>query len=163
VLSLSFSVGVAGAMALLFGVSPALQLSRTSARQVLAASTRRVMGGVHERRTYSALIAVQIALTLVLLAGAGSATTGFLRMIRTPLGYDPHHVMSAGIPLRMNSFETWAARGDLSRAIEGQGGGDARRDDGGDLEQRHAAAERLVFACSRFWGSARRSSRGRRW
>ena len=32
-------------------------------------------------------------------------------MIRTPLAYDPHHVMSVGIPLRVNAYETWAARG----------------------------------------------------
>jgi predicted permease len=107
---LFFSVGVAIATALLFGVWPALQLSRTSAGQVMVANTRRVMGSVPGRRTQSALIAVQIALTLVLLAGAGSAAKGFLRMIRAPLGYDPHHVMSVGIPLRINAYETWAAR-----------------------------------------------------
>jgi len=49
-------------------------------------------------------------LTLVLLAGAGSATKGFLRMMQAPLGYDPHHVMSVGIPLRANAYTTWAAR-----------------------------------------------------
>ena len=32
-------------------------------------------------------------------------------MIHTPLGYDPHHVMSVGIPLRENAYTTWAARG----------------------------------------------------
>jgi len=107
---LFFSVGVAIATALLFGVWPALQLSRTRAGQVMVANTRRVMGSVRGRRTHSALIAVQIALTLVLLVGAGSATKGFLRIIHTPLGYDPHHVMSVGIPLRENAYETWAAR-----------------------------------------------------
>src|SRR5439155_23974263 len=105
-----FGVGVAMATALLFGVWPAVQLARTRARPILTANTRRVMGSVRGRRTHSALIAVQIALTLVLLAGAGSATKGFLRMMQTPLGYDPHHVMSVGIPLRVNAYETWAAR-----------------------------------------------------
>src|SRR5262249_50720984 len=51
-----------------------------------------------------------IALTLVLLAAAGSAMNSFLRLMRTPLGYDPHHVMSVGIPLHDNSYTTWAAR-----------------------------------------------------
>lgn len=110
---LLFSVSVAIATALLFGVWPAVQLARTSAGQILVANTRRVMGSVGGRRTHSALIAVQIALTLVLLAGAGSATKGFLRMIQAPLGYDPHHVMSVGVPLRENAYTTWAARGAL--------------------------------------------------
>jgi predicted permease len=108
---LLFSVGVAIATALLFGVWPAMQLSRTGAGQVLVANARRVMGSVRGRRTHNALIGVQIALTLVLLAGAGSATKGFLQMMRTPLGYDPHYVMSVGIPLRPNAYMTWAARG----------------------------------------------------
>jgi predicted permease len=107
---LLFSVGLAIATALLSGIWPAIQLSRTRAGQVMAANTRRVMGSVRGRRTNSVLIAVQIALTLVLLAGAGSATKGFLRMIEAPLGYDPHHVMSVGIPVREGSYTTWAAR-----------------------------------------------------
>jgi predicted permease len=107
---LLFSVGVAIATALLFGVWPALQSSRTKAGQVVMANTRRVVGSVRGRRTHNALIGLQIALTLVLLAVAGSAAKGFLRMIRTPLGYDPHNVMSVGIPLRANSYTTWAAR-----------------------------------------------------
>jgi predicted permease len=107
---LFFSVAVGIATALLFGVWPALRLSRTRAGQLMVANTRRVMGSVGGRRTHSALIAVQIALTLVLLAGAGSATKGFLRMIRTPLGYDPRHVMSVGIPVRVNAYVNWAAR-----------------------------------------------------
>ena len=62
------------------------------------------------RRTHSTLIAGQIALTLLLLAAAGSAMEGFVRMIHQPLGYDPHNVMSVGIPLHENSYTTWAAR-----------------------------------------------------
>lgn len=108
---LLFSVGLAIATALLFGVWPAVQLARTRAGQTLVTTTRRVMGSVRGRRTHSVLIAVQIALTLVLLAGAGSATKGFLRMMQTPLGYDPHHVMSVGIPLRTNAYTTWDSRG----------------------------------------------------
>jgi predicted permease len=72
--------------------------------------TRRVAGSVHGRRTQDALIAGQIALTLLLLAGAGSAIEGFIRLLHVPLGYDPHNVMSAGIPLHENSYATLAAR-----------------------------------------------------
>ncbi len=107
---LFFSAAVALATALLFGLWPALQLSRTQAGQVMVSSARRVAGSVRGRRAHSALIAGQIALTLVLLAGAGSAMESFLRLMHTPLGYDPHHVISVGIPLRDNSYTTWAAR-----------------------------------------------------
>jgi predicted permease len=108
---LVFSVGAAIATALLSGVWPAIQLARTGAGQIVVASARRVAGSVRGRRTHNALIATQIALTLALLAAAGSATKGFQQMIHAPLGYDPHHVMSVGIPLRNNSYTTWEARG----------------------------------------------------
>jgi predicted permease len=107
---LFFSGCVATITALLFGLWPALQLSRTQAGPLMVANTRRVAGSVRGRRTHNALIAVQIALTLVLLSSAGTAARSFLRLIHTPLGYDPHHVMSVGVPLHDNSYGTWAAR-----------------------------------------------------
>jgi predicted permease len=76
----------------------------------MQSSARRVLGSVHGRRTYDALIAGQIALTLLLLAGAGSATEGFLRLLHTRLGYDPHNVISVGVPLHENTYITWDAR-----------------------------------------------------
>ena len=53
------------------------------------------------------LIAAQVALTLLLLAAAGSSMKGFTQLIHQPLGYDPHNVMAVGIPLRQNSYVHW--------------------------------------------------------
>ena len=53
---------------------------------------------------------LQVAFTLLLLAGAGAAMKGFLDTIHAPLGFDPHHVISVPIPLRENSYTSWAAR-----------------------------------------------------
>lgn len=107
---LLFSAGIAVVTALLFGLWPALELSKTQVAQIIVSTTRRAAGSVRGRRTHNALITAQIGLTLVLLAGAGAAMKGFLRLIHTPLGYDPHSVMSVGIPLRENTYTTWAAR-----------------------------------------------------
>jgi predicted permease len=107
---LLFCVGVALATGVLFGLGPSLRLSRTQVGHVMQSSARRVLGSVHGRRTYDALIAGQIALTLLLLAGAGSATEGFLRLMHTRLGYDPHNVISVGVPLHENTYITWDAR-----------------------------------------------------
>ena len=41
---------------------------------------------------------------------AGTAIQGFVRMMRIPLGYDPHHVMSVGIRLHDNTYTTLAER-----------------------------------------------------
>lgn len=107
---LFFSVGVALATGVLFGLWPALELSRTKAGQAMQLNVRWVAGSVRGRRAHNALIAGQIALTLLLLAAAGSAMEGFVNLMHQPLGYDPHHVMSVGIPLHEDSYATWAAR-----------------------------------------------------
>ena len=107
---LFFSVSMALATGVLFGLWPALQLSRTHIGQIMQSSTRRAAGSVRGRRTHSVLIAAQVALTLLLLAGAGSSMKGFTQLIHQPLGYDPHNVMAVGIPLRQNSYRTWSAR-----------------------------------------------------
>jgi predicted permease len=65
---------------------------------------------VRGRRTHGILIAGQLSLTLLLLAGAGTAMQGFVRIMRVNLGYDPHNTMSVGIPVHDNSYTTWEAR-----------------------------------------------------
>ncbi|MCU1239510.1 MAG: hypothetical protein JWO71_236 [Candidatus Acidoferrum typicum] len=107
---LLFGVGVALAMGILFGIWPALQLSRTQVGQIMQSSGPRMTTGVRSRRIHNVLIAGQIALTLLLLVASGSAIKAFVHMLHRPLGYDPHNVMSVGIPLHNNSYTTWAAR-----------------------------------------------------
>jgi predicted permease len=107
---LFFSVTVALGTGVLFGLWPTLQLSRTHIGQIMQSGTRRVAGSVRGRRGHSVLIAAQVALTLMLLAGAGSSMKEFAQLIQQPLGYDPHNVMAVGIPLHENSYRTWPAR-----------------------------------------------------
>lgn len=107
---LAFSVGVAIFTGVLFGLWPALQMSRPEVSQVMQSSTRKIVGGVRGRATHTVLTGAQVALTLVMLAGAGAAMEGFLRLIHTPLGYDPHNVMSVGIPVHDGAYPTWQAR-----------------------------------------------------
>lgn len=107
---LAFSVTIAMLTGILFGLWPALQLSRPRVSQVMQSSTRKIAGGVRGRATHNALIAGQIALTLVMLAGASAAMEGFLRLMHTPLGYDPHNIMSVGIPVHDGTYQTWEER-----------------------------------------------------
>jgi predicted permease len=107
---LFFSVGVALVTGVLFGLWPALQLSRTQVGRIMQSSTRRVAGSASGHRTHSVLIGGQIAFTLLLLTAAGSALQTFTRMLHRPLGYDPHHVMSVAVPIRVSAYGTWASR-----------------------------------------------------
>ena len=107
---LFFSVTVALGTGVLFGLWPALQLSRTHIGEVMQSGARRLAGSVRGRKAHSMLITAQVALTLLLLAAAGSSMKGFAQLIHQPLGYDPHNVMAIGIPLRASSYGTWPAR-----------------------------------------------------
>ena len=107
---LGFSVALAILTGVVFGLSPAMQFSRPEVSQVMQASTRKVIGGIRGKRIHNALIAGQIALTLLLLAGAGAAIQGFLKLNHSHLGYNPHNVMSVGIPVHDNTYTTWEKR-----------------------------------------------------
>jgi len=107
---LIFCIAVAIVTGILFGLWPALQLSHPEVSAVMQSNTRKTTRGVSGRRIHNALIAGQIALTLLMLAGAGAAIEGFLRLVHTPLGYDPHNVMSVGIPIHDGTYKTWAER-----------------------------------------------------
>src|SRR6202041_3190250 len=96
---LAFSVVVALLTGVLFGLWPALQLSRPEVSQVMQSNTRKTTSDVKGRRVHSVLIGAQVALTLLMLAGAGAAIEGFLHVAHRDLGYDPHNVMSVGIPI----------------------------------------------------------------
>ncbi len=107
---LCFSVGLAIVTGVFFGLSPAMQFSRPEVSQVMQATTKKVMGGVRGKRMHNMLIGGQIALTLLLLATAGAAIQGFIRLNNSHLGYNPHNVMSVGIPVHDNTYTTWDSR-----------------------------------------------------
>jgi len=107
---LLFSIGLALLATILFGLSPAISLSRPEIAQVLQANTRKASGGLKGQRTNNMLIAGQIALTVVMMTAAGAAIGGFLHLVRADLGYDPHNVMSVGIPVHDNTYMTWGER-----------------------------------------------------
>jgi predicted permease len=107
---LIFCVVVAVGTGVLFGLSPAWQLSRPEVSQVMQSNSRKTIGSVRGRKTHNALICGQIALTLLMLAGAGASVEGFLRVANTRLGYDPHNIMSVGIPIHENAYKSWPER-----------------------------------------------------
>jgi putative ABC transport system permease protein len=106
---LVFSTAIALGTGVLFGLSPALQLSNPDLAPAMSGS-RRTTSGIRSKRTHGILVASQVALTLILLAGAGEAIAGFVKLMRTNLGYDPHHTMSVGIPVHENTHLEWANR-----------------------------------------------------
>jgi len=114
---LGFSVVLAVITGVMSGLAPAFHLSRPEIAQLMHSSSRRSTGGARGKRTYDLLVAGQIALTLVLLTSAAAAINGFVRLVRTDLGYDPHNIMSVGIPVHQNSHVSWEDRSAYFRQL----------------------------------------------
>ena len=107
---LLFSTALAVVTAIVFGVWPALQLSRPDLGRVAQTSARRVIGNAQSRRSHRVMVAVQVALTLLMLTAAGAAGKGFLRLASADLGYDPQNTMSLPIPVHDGTYQTWKER-----------------------------------------------------
>jgi putative ABC transport system permease protein len=107
---LLFCVGLAIVTSVIFGLSPALQLSRPDVARLMQGSGRRVAGSASAKRAHNALIAAQVALTILLLTVASAAGKGFLHILSAHLGYEPHNVMSVPIPIHENTYKDWQAR-----------------------------------------------------
>src|SRR5689334_7511982 len=114
---LLFSVALAFATAIVFGLWPAVQLSRPEIARLMQGSSRRVAGSVVARRSHGALVAAQVALTLLMLTAAGAAGKGFFKLVKANLGYDPHNAMSVPIPIHENTHVEWKDRAEYFEQI----------------------------------------------
>src|SRR6266404_5493318 len=107
---LAFSAAVALLTGILFGVSPAWQLSRPHLGHLIQASSGKHTGSARNRQTHRLLIAGQVALTLLLMAAAGAAMKAFVARIHTPLGFEPDHVISMNVGFPKGANPTWQSR-----------------------------------------------------
>jgi predicted permease len=98
---LAFLVAVATGSALLFGLAPALQVAPGRLGDVLAGSagSARATADAGQRRTRGVLVVAQLALSLVLLVGAGLLLRAFVTLRGTPTGLDPRGVVVATLSI----------------------------------------------------------------
>jgi predicted permease len=107
---LLFGVGLAVVAGVIFGFLPALSLSQTHVGPILQANAARTTGSAQAQRTHHVLLASQVALTVVMLAGTGAAIRGLLALYRTTLGYDPTHILLFDARLQEDSHTVWEER-----------------------------------------------------
>jgi len=96
---LLFTLGVSLGTGLLFGIFPALQLSRTNVNQTLRDEGRVSTDARSRVRTKNSLVVGQVALSLVLLIGAGLLVRSFAGLMRVDAGFDPQNVLSMSVSL----------------------------------------------------------------
>jgi putative ABC transport system permease protein len=99
----------------LFGVMPALQASRADANAALKQAGER--GSAGRARARAAMVTSEIALTLVLLVGAGLLLNSFLRLAHVDSGMGPENVTVAGLVLPQSRYPKAASQIEVYRRV----------------------------------------------
>ncbi|HJT27327.1 MAG TPA: ABC transporter permease [Pyrinomonadaceae bacterium] len=105
---LFFTLGLATLTGIIFGLAPALHASKPAPGNMLKETGRGVYTGRNRMR--SALIVSEVALSLMLLAGAGLLINSFWRLLQTDAGFNPKGVLALDIPLSREQYKTTEER-----------------------------------------------------
>ena len=101
---LIFTAAISLLTGILAGVLPALRLARKNVSQTLKQGLGRTDSDSIGHRTRSALVVAEVALSLVLLMGAGLMIRSLERLHRVNPGFDPHGVLTANVMVTQNQF-----------------------------------------------------------
>ena len=119
---LLFTAVVSLATGLAVGALPALRSARPDLRGMLQEGGRSSSVGARASRIWSAFVVAEVALTMVLLAGAGLLIRTVVLLSRVDPGFDAAHAVIARVPLGGARYESPRARGvflnELARRVE---------------------------------------------
>jgi predicted permease len=96
--TLGFAFVGALVVGFLFGIMPALRLSRAGVRGALQEGSRTQASGLGTRRLFAGLVVAEVALALMLLVGAGLVVRSFQRLEAEDRGFDMRNVLSFAVP-----------------------------------------------------------------
>jgi putative ABC transport system permease protein len=102
-LAIAFAVVVALASSVIFGAAPALRVSRPDVQGRLRDGGRGSTGGVRDR-VRASLIVAEVALSVLLLFGAGLLIRSAIALQRTDPGFNPRGVLSARLTLPATAY-----------------------------------------------------------
>jgi predicted permease len=106
----AFLAGICVLTGVLFGLAPALQVSRTNVNEILKEGGRGNAGGTRARWMTGTMVVLELALTLVLLVGAGLMIRSFLNLYNIDLGIKSENLMTMRMVLPVNKYPTVEAR-----------------------------------------------------
>jgi predicted permease len=102
--TLAFTLAISLFAAVIFGLVPAWKASRNDPGDSLRTGIR--SGGPSLTRTRSVLVVAELALAVVLLAGAGLLIRSFLALEAVDLGFEPERVLTMNIALPAGTLES---------------------------------------------------------
>jgi len=105
---LLFALAAAVFTALIFGTVPALYATRRDLNDALRDTGKGVSGGGRHAGMRNALIVGEVALSLVLLSGAGLLMRSFFALQQVQLGFNPSHILVARLPLPEDRYKSAA-------------------------------------------------------
>jgi len=103
---LFFTIGLALVTGVLFGIVPALQVSKPNLTEVMRDNSRTTTAGLGHNRLRSALVISETALGAMLLIGAGLLIRSFDRLSHVDLGLNPDHVLTANFDLSETRYNS---------------------------------------------------------
>jgi putative ABC transport system permease protein len=106
---LVFTLAVSLLTGVIFGLAPALQASRPDLNEALKDNGRSATGSAGHRRARSLLVVSEIALSLVLLVGAGLLMRSFLKLRAVDAGFNPQNSLVGRISLSGSKYEADAS------------------------------------------------------
>jgi putative ABC transport system permease protein len=101
---LAFTLGVSVVTGLVFGIVPALRTAKLDLRETLNEGSRGSTGGPGQHRLRGSLVAVEIALAMLLLVGAGLLLRSFSRLQDIAPGFQADHLLVADLPLSQTTY-----------------------------------------------------------
>src|SRR5262249_5378766 len=106
---LCFVLGASVLTGLLFGIAPALNASRLNINEALK-ETGRASSSPRDLRLRNALVVAEVSFALILLIGASLLIQSFLRLNRSPFGFDPSAVLSVEVFLPQYKYPDGRSR-----------------------------------------------------
>jgi putative ABC transport system permease protein len=114
---MAVAMAIALGTALLFGLGPAIALCFTNVQEVLKEAGRSASASRAVLLAGRGMVAVQVALTIVLLAGAGIMFKSVWRMTSYPAGFDPEQILTMRVDFRGAQYREPRARRDFAAAL----------------------------------------------
>jgi putative ABC transport system permease protein len=103
---LGFTIGVSLLTGIIFGLVPALQVSKPDLNESLKEGGRTGSEGARRNRIRSALVVLEVAIALVLLVGAGLLVRSFMQIQQVNNGFDPTNVLTMELSLPTSKYRT---------------------------------------------------------